>query len=145
MDRFLQQALDQPYVQGDLCILTSIDISSMTHTTCPPVNSFHSPFLGWTVEALNDFVESNVHAKEPLNEKFYVVLDEETATSGNSCLLVENVVERRRRFSEQRLSPTPGYDDDEKIKSVRSSFEEALQSVSALDISSMDMQEMIDG
>ncbi|MCJ1475695.1 hypothetical protein MMC13_004358 [Lambiella insularis] len=145
IDRFLQKALDQPEVQSELCVMTSTDVDSITHSSRPPFSAFQSPFLGWTLDALNDFIEANFHSKEPLSEKFYIVLDKMTATSGNSCLLVQNTVERSRRYTEKRLSPEPGYEGDEKTKSVRSNFEEALQSVGAWDIGCGDMQEMIDG
>ena len=101
--------------------------------------------MGWSIEAINDWVEENVPEKAPLSEKFYVILDEETLREAKSCLLAENVVERRRRYAEERLSPTPGYEGSEKVKSVRESFEEALQTLSALDGRSMDMVELIDG
>ena len=85
-------------------------------------------------------------ARNPLSEKFYVVLDDETVRSGGkSCLLVENVVERRRRYAAQGLSPTPDYEDEgEEVKSVRIGVDEALQMLSGLDERSLDMVELMD-
>ncbi|MCJ1476441.1 hypothetical protein MMC13_005107 [Lambiella insularis] len=114
LNQFLKQAYDDPDVQGALCVVTSEDIEAITHESRPPVGVPHSPFLGWSLEAMNDFVEEHVRSKEPLSEKFYVVLDEETARNAKSCVLVENLVERRRRYAEKRLSPTPGYEGDAK-------------------------------
>ncbi|MCJ1433207.1 hypothetical protein MMC27_002566 [Xylographa pallens] len=144
LNQFLKQAYDQPDVQGALCVMTSKDIASITHESRPPIDAPTSPFLGWPLEVVNDYVEEHVRTREPLSEKFYVVLDEETARNAKSCVLVENVVQRRRRYAEKRLSPTPGYEGDEKVKYVRMPFEDVLQTASALDFGSGDMQELVD-
>jgi hypothetical protein len=61
-------------------------------------------------------------------------------------LLVENVVERRRRDAEKQLSPDPGYgDDEEKVKAARQPFREGALDTSALDVRSMDMVEVVEG
>ncbi|MCJ1257539.1 hypothetical protein MMC24_005365 [Lignoscripta atroalba] len=146
LNHFLCQAYGQPDVQGGLCLLTSTDITTVTHSSHSPVSAFRTPFLGWTLSAINDYVEQNVPARNPLSEKFYVVLDDETVRSGGkSCLLVENVVERRRRYAAQGLSPTPDYEDEgEEVKSVRIGVDEALQMLSGLDERSLDMVELMD-
>jgi hypothetical protein len=60
LNHFLTQAYSTPSVTGDLCIPTSADISTIAYNTVPPIQSFRSHFLNWTLDALNDFVESHV-------------------------------------------------------------------------------------
>ena len=60
--------------------------------------------------------------KVRLCERLYAVLDEVTVNDGKSCLLAENVVKRRHRYAEQRLSSVPEYEENEKIESVRASL-----------------------
>ena len=87
-------------------------------------------------------MEEHVGNKAPLSEKFFVVLDEETEYSGQTCIIVENLVERRRRFTKKRLSPDPGYEGDDKVKHAREDLGKAVQTLVALDISQINIQEL---
>lgn len=67
--------------------MTTTSPSQLKQATVPPVKSFASPFIGWTVSAIKDFAEECLNVDYRISPRNLLVLDEQTLKD-STCLLV---------------------------------------------------------
>lgn len=56
----------------------------------PPVDSFQSPFLGWELEKIAEFLSENTRGTV-VDQAVFLVADGQTANDGDTLLLVHNL------------------------------------------------------
>jgi hypothetical protein len=85
------RGIDDDTISDEVAFITSKDISAITSGATRPARAFTSPFLGETVEQVNDWFIANVRDIDDGYTGFsFLVMDSQTVED-NSCLVVCNL------------------------------------------------------
>jgi hypothetical protein len=113
--------IDDQTTSDEIAFITSKDISAVTSGATRPAKAFTSPFLGETVQQVNDWFVANIR---PIDDGFtgfsFLIMDSQTVED-NTCLLVCNL--------------------DDEVETVRCDFDVAQSQINSIEFGSEGMRD----
>lgn len=108
-------------VSDEIAFMTSKDVSAITSGATIPAKAFASPFLGETIEQVNEWFIANIR---PIDDGFtgfsFLIMDSQTVED-NTCLLVCNL--------------------DDEVETVRCGFDVAQTQINSIEFGSEGMRD----
>jgi len=99
MEKFVEgkkswiRGIDDDTISDEIAFITSKDISTITSGPTRPARAFTSPFLGETIEQVNDWFIANIRDIDDGYTGFsFLVMDSQTVED-NTCLVVCNLLD----------------------------------------------------